>query len=109
MKLTRMITLLLMAAMSQASSNLFALESPFPRQAFPGSTLAVNCHHLMTEEECGAFLHTLSKLPEGEGRERFMTEHKHLMREREAACQCNRLDAELIMPHPGETQMARHF
>jgi hypothetical protein len=57
-------------------------------QALSGDSV---CPPLMTERECTAFINTLASLPAGGERDMFLLAHDRLMREREKACSCGRL------------------
>lgn len=70
----------------------------------------MGCHLLMTLKECGAFLTTLARLDEGEARQEFLNTHFALMREREAACDCGRLQlASRRSTTPSGNRATRHF
>lgn len=103
------ITLFLATAILLASANIFALEAQSAQQAPSPSARTTSCHYLMTEAECGAFLHDLSRLPVGTARDGFLAEHNALMQEREASCPCSRLHVDATILYPNVTQVARRY
>jgi len=65
------------------------------------------CHRLMTEKECTVFTATLSTLPKGQARARWLEEHHALMRERETACRYSRPGGDVVIYYPHVNQVAR--
>ncbi len=65
------------------------------------------CHMLMMEHECSQFETTMARLKPGPERDRYLAELDVLLREREAACSCNRrVMAETIYPMRRQKQQS---
>lgn len=109
MRLFDKTTLMLATAILPFSTPLLAMEGmPMPSMAsLSHSGTGVACHHLMTEKECASFLSTLSRLSRGEARNRFLADHYTLMREREALCNSNRANADVVIFYPRVEQLAK--
>jgi hypothetical protein len=61
----------------------------------------------MTEKECATFLTTLSSLAKGEARDQFLADHFALKREREAACNTSRPNADSVILYPHVKQVSK--
>lgn len=60
---------------------------------------ATACRMLMTELECSRHISVLAQLKPGPARERYLADIDAMLRDREAACSCNRqVMAETIYP-----------
>ncbi|OYY93227.1 MAG: hypothetical protein B7Y41_12960 [Hydrogenophilales bacterium 28-61-23] len=79
---------LVIVLVSLAIPSLAAAETS---DAAPESKRAsIACHMLMTEAECDQYKTALTRLIPGPERDRYLAEHSVMLKEREAACSCNR-------------------
>ena len=71
-------------AASQAASGTY---TTLPAASLPESA---PCNMLMTQRECTQHKTTLAQLTPGPKRDRYLAELDAMLRDREAACSCNR-------------------
>lgn len=86
-----------------------ALAGEPPAPVVPGGKAgAVECHVLMTEQECAAHLSQLASLPDGPRRAQYLAQHLNTRRERETLCTCSNLNKPVVY-YPSARQTALRF
>lgn len=73
-----------------------------------GEAGTLECHVLMTEQECAAHLTQLALLPDGPRRTQYLVQYLNTRRERETLCTCSNLSKPVVY-YPSARQAVLRF
>lgn len=106
MKQRQWITLNMTPSPRLVAALCFVVGTPV-MAATPPEPASIDCHVLMTDSECSAFLSQLATLPRDATLERYLAGHLALMNEREKVCSCNQYKTGKALLFPKVSQWVR--